>query len=68
MGLNYKRRPRREELDADNIFIELSLAEDLQDRMHNHDMHISLLWEEDRITEIEEKYRRLDFLDRPDIR
>ena len=67
MGLNYVRRPPREELDPPNDLITAALG--TRDyRMHHNDEHIIMEFEKEILDKVEEKYRRLNFTDSPDIR
>lgn len=63
MGLNYVKRPPREEFDSPNDFITVSLGETDLDYA-NHDEELILLFQKNVLDRVEQKYKEIDFIDR----
>lgn len=62
MGLNYVRRPRREELDPPNIFVSYALGlTDIQ--FKEQDEQLILDFENEVLDGVQRRYRDIDFLD-----
>ena len=62
MGLNYVRRPRREELDPPNDFVTVSLGH-YDIRFSDHGEELITDFENKILDRVEETYRNLDFSD-----
>ena len=58
MGLNYVKRPRREELDPPNIFIPAAFGMSGDPNYYQFGIHEILEWEKERLDEIESGTRR----------